>query len=555
MLAWLAFVPSTQPPPDTTRGLTRVPVALGQELYTGSYALLVGVSRYDAATAWSPLESIPGELSQLADALRAVGFDRVQQLQNPTGIELRRAVEDFIGTYGYIPGNRLVFFFSGHGYTLDKGLRGYFVPRDAPDPLVNEPGFRRTAVSMDQVATWARDLVARHALFSFDSCFSGTIFRTRDRAIPQRISEITAKPVRQFMSAGGAGESVPARSVYTPVFIRGLKGEADIDKDGFVTGTELGNYVQREVIAYKTNQTPQFGKIRDPELDEGDVVFAVAPAVIRPRDPAPPPPATPRISFSTDAGMLLMPIKSDKTAFFEDLASRLTAGLRSAADQNLKRQGQGLRFYRAMEKAGDNAMYVAFIDSPPPEAEYSFFLLLAKTMTQQELYAADTQERFRQWMNAFAAPMNKVSLTRLAGRGRVPAPSETAPVPPATRRLLFTADAGIILMPIKPDQVEAFEQYVAVLNARLMSTSDTVGRRQAVGYTIYRAAEPIGANVLYVVAIDPVVKEAEYDLIMILHRLMTPAEQRAPETADLFKRLSAAFAAGQSRLNLIPLGK
>ena len=267
------------------RGLTRVPAPVGprgatQELYTGSYALLIGVSRYDTPAAWSRLDSIPDELNALADALRGAGFDRVEQLLNPSGGELRRGVEDFIRRYGYVPGHRVLFFFAGHGYTLDSGSRGYFVPRDAPDPTTEETAFRGIALSMDLVATWARDLVARHAMFTFDSCFSGTIFRTRDRAIPKRVSEATSKPVREFLSAGDAGEPVPARSVFTPVFIRGISGAADLDQDGYVTGTELGNFVQREVIAYKTGQAPQFGKLRDPRFDEGDIVFAV---------PVPPP--------------------------------------------------------------------------------------------------------------------------------------------------------------------------------------------------------------------------------------------------------------------------
>ncbi len=275
-----------------TRGITRVPDKADEleQLYTGSHALLIGMSRYDNEAAWPRLESVPGELENVAGALRAAGFDTVRQVLNPTGADLRRAVDEFNEKYGYTAGHRLLFFFAGHGFTLDGGSRGYFVPRDAPDPQVNEAGFRRVAVSMQQVRTWAQELVARHALFAFDSCFSGTIFRTRDTLVPRRITALTARPVREFLSAGAAGETVPARSVFAQTFIRGIRGEADIDKDGYVTGTELGNFVQHEVIAYKTNQTPQFGKIRDPELDEGDIVFALPGSAVPtvPRQTAPP---------------------------------------------------------------------------------------------------------------------------------------------------------------------------------------------------------------------------------------------------------------------------
>jgi hypothetical protein len=267
------------------RGLVRVPAPVGpdgqiRELYAGSYALLIGVAQYQDRVAWSSLISVPDELLSLEEALRAQGFDAVHKVMNPTGAELRQVIDDFLGRYGFNPGNRLLFFFAGHGYTLDGGERGFFVPRDAPDPLRDEQGFRRVALSMQQIATWAQEITARHALFAFDSCFSGSIFRTRERSVPQRINAATAQPVREFLSAGGAGEPVPARSVFTPIVVRALGGAADLDGDGFITGTELGNFVQREVIEYKTGQTPQFGKIRDVRFDQGDIVFVPARGVV-----------------------------------------------------------------------------------------------------------------------------------------------------------------------------------------------------------------------------------------------------------------------------------
>jgi hypothetical protein len=290
---------------DPARGLTVVPAPVGpdgavQELYAGSYALLVGVSRYDTPAAWAPLETVPNELEALAKTLRQVGFEHVEQVLNPTHDELQQAVQKFMRSYGYRSDTRLLFFFAGHGYSLDNGTRGYFVPRNAPDPLKDEGGFRATALSMQQVNTWAGELTARHVLFAFDSCFSGTIFRTRNRIQPSRITAATQKPVRQFLSAGGAGETVPAKSVFLPVFARGMTGTADLDKDGYVTGTELFNYVQGEVIAYATGQTPQFGTIRDPRYDEGDIVFAVpgtataATLATRPPPAKPPAPAAPQ---------------------------------------------------------------------------------------------------------------------------------------------------------------------------------------------------------------------------------------------------------------------
>jgi len=85
---------------------------------------------------------------------------------------------------------------------------------------------------------------------------------------------------------------VPARSVFTPSFVRGVGGEADLDGDGYVTGTELGIYLRKKVLAYETGQTPQYGKIKDPDLDEGDFVFVLpATAASVQTTPVPPPPS------------------------------------------------------------------------------------------------------------------------------------------------------------------------------------------------------------------------------------------------------------------------
>jgi hypothetical protein len=41
-------------------------------------------------------------------------------------------------------------------------------------------------------------------------------------------------------------EEVPGRSTFKKVFQDGIKGEADYDRDGYVTGAELGLYLQPE---------------------------------------------------------------------------------------------------------------------------------------------------------------------------------------------------------------------------------------------------------------------------------------------------------------------
>jgi hypothetical protein len=100
------------------------------------------------------------------------------------------------------------------------------------------------------------------------------IFRQRS-SLPQPlyIESVMNKPVRQFLTAGDSDQRVPEKSEFTPLFIRALEGEADIVRDGYVTGSELGLFLKQNLGEYTKTQTPQFGTIRDPELDQGDIIF------------------------------------------------------------------------------------------------------------------------------------------------------------------------------------------------------------------------------------------------------------------------------------------
>jgi hypothetical protein len=96
------------------------------------------------------------------------------------------------------------------------------------------------------------------------------------RAAPTDISEKSANPVRQFITAGAADEPVPDKSVFKVCLLQGLDGYADYNKDSYITGSELGMYLQTKVINYSRGaQHPQYGKINNPTLDKGDFIFAL----------------------------------------------------------------------------------------------------------------------------------------------------------------------------------------------------------------------------------------------------------------------------------------
>jgi hypothetical protein len=85
-------------------------------LYEQSHALVIGVSDYTAG--WPDLESVTKDVEEVSAALEGQGFNVVRVL-NPTKLKLVAAFSNFIDQYGYDAENRLLFYYSGHGYTQE----------------------------------------------------------------------------------------------------------------------------------------------------------------------------------------------------------------------------------------------------------------------------------------------------------------------------------------------------------------------------------------------------------------------------------------------------
>ena len=241
-------------------------------LYKDYYALVVGVSNYEQ---WPDLPSAGKDAKEVAAKLKEIGFE-VKLVVDPSAEQLRQALSDMVYEKGGENNRALLFYFAGHGETLelaDGTQLGYIVPGDCPLKKSDPMGFDSKAISMKDIEVLALKVKSKHFIMLFDSCFSGSLFNVV-RAAPVDISEKSALPVRQFITAGGAGEQVPDQSVFKVVFLQGITGDADLNGDGYVTGSELGMHLQEKVVNYtRGGQHPQYGKINNPKLDRGDFIF------------------------------------------------------------------------------------------------------------------------------------------------------------------------------------------------------------------------------------------------------------------------------------------
>lgn len=128
---------------------------------------------------------------------------------------------------------------------------------------------------------------------------------------------------------------------------------------------------------------------------------------------APAQPTAPKIAFKAPAGMLLVQVKPDQTAAFEELITKLKTGLDGSTDPNMKAQGS-FKAYRSADPSGANALYVVLFDPTVANGEYEFLTLFNKTLTPDQQRDPVMVENFKRWAGAFAG-QNLLNLTPVGG--------------------------------------------------------------------------------------------------------------------------------------------
>lgn len=267
------------------------------QIYTNSYALLIGNAKYQDR-GWNDLPDVDNDIAAVREVLEKEHGFKVEVALNQSRGALLGVIDRFIGSYGHRSGNRLLIYYSGHGYTAllpDERKMGYLVLPDAPampgaaQALRTPPSeeeferFLPAAITMDEIEAFARRITAKHVLFVFDSCFSGTVlYKDLGTGVPALLTAEELKPVRAYLTAGNETQPVPAFSRFRRKFVVGLSGDADTNGDGYILSSELGRWISVEVQKDTgRQQTPVFGK--SDLFKRGDVIF-VSPKGAPPRE-------------------------------------------------------------------------------------------------------------------------------------------------------------------------------------------------------------------------------------------------------------------------------
>jgi hypothetical protein len=228
----------------------------------GRLALLVATSDYSDPDL-RQLRAPGHDATELAAVLRdpRIGGFGVQELINAASGEVQEGIEDFCTDRH--PDDQLLIYLSCHG-VLDSFGRLYYAAANT-----RRQRLAATAVAAAWLNERLEDCRARRQILVLDCCHSGAFAKGTkggtELALQHRFEPhgrgrvvLTASRSTEYSFEGGqaTGEGVP--SVFTHAIVNGLRtGDADRDKDGLITVTDLYQYVYERVRAAEPRQTPE----------------------------------------------------------------------------------------------------------------------------------------------------------------------------------------------------------------------------------------------------------------------------------------------------------
>ncbi|HEU4368424.1 MAG TPA: caspase family protein [Methylomirabilota bacterium] len=251
------------------RGATVAAPAPPAPVSRTGYAVIVGVGRYESASIPSLRYSVADAEAMYKVLVDSGGFRKENVLlltdrsdRRPTLRNLKYALGTFLARAAGKDDTVLVFF-AGHGAPevdprgIERdGLAKYLIPSDAdPDDLFS------TALPMDDLQTIFGRIEAERVVVFLDACYSGAAGgrtfaarKTRATAVDDLFLErLTRSRGRAIITASRAAEvsvELPelGHGIFTYYLTEGLRGAADLNRDGIVSLQELYEYVEQQVV-------------------------------------------------------------------------------------------------------------------------------------------------------------------------------------------------------------------------------------------------------------------------------------------------------------------
>lgn len=220
---------------------------------SGNVAVVVGLGRYreknipsvkyavrDAEVMARYLQNVGGVA---ADDIKVITDD------GATRSDIEAYVEDWLPRR-VKPGSTVFFYFAGHGAPEPAGKEAFIVPFEG------HPDFPAKLYPLNRLYAALAKLPAKAVVVMLDSCFSGSGGRGVSQAGARplvSLQEASGLDPKLAVLTGATGSQVTSdldkaeHGLFTYFLLKGMRGDADADRDGTVTLGELYPFVRGRV--------------------------------------------------------------------------------------------------------------------------------------------------------------------------------------------------------------------------------------------------------------------------------------------------------------------
>lgn len=270
-----------------------------------TYAIVVGISNYqdtgitDLKFAHRDAEAFVAYLRSPAGGSIPTQNIKVLLNEQATLAGLASAWDELTEEGKILPGDRIIFYFSGHGdvETRLSSKPGYLLCHNAPARVYTAGGTFDVRVLQDYVTTLSQDKQAKVVLF-IDACHSGKLAGSAiggtaitgaglAKQYAYEIKLLSCQPNEVSLESNRWGGG---RGLFSMHLVDGLYGIADANEDRMVTLREIETYLNTQVTKdSEDNQNPKV--VGDPKEKVGLVDSAMLAALLsgkqKSKDPLP----------------------------------------------------------------------------------------------------------------------------------------------------------------------------------------------------------------------------------------------------------------------------
>ncbi len=218
-------------------------------------AIIIGISEYKSLTNADFADRDAKIFAQFSENILGIKNENIRVLLNDkaTRNEIAKTLKLWLRKQAFGKEIELFLFYAGHGVINSTTNELFFLPNDTEIKLIED-----TAVSINYFFKELENINIKSATFFIDSCFSGNArdnktILTGVRPITIVESDINFPQNYTIFSASSGNEfsnSLPEaeHGLFSFYLMKGLEGEADINRDSKISAKELHEFTTKQVL-------------------------------------------------------------------------------------------------------------------------------------------------------------------------------------------------------------------------------------------------------------------------------------------------------------------